>query len=380
MMPQSNRRTGLAAGLTIAAAMLVAACGSSSSPKPASSATTSPGGAPSAEIAAAKSAIAPYEGHPSAFPATETLAHRPPAGSKFVYLQCSTPVCAQIGELLVAPTKALGVNLSVVNAGSTATSTQSAAATVLAEKPAAVLIAAIDPQLFGGALHQLTSAGVAVVGVGIIGGAPYGVQVTVGGSASTNLAGKLMADWVVANKGADANVVFFGTPQLSFSGPMQSGFASTLAQRCPTCKDDSQQISVTTFGSTAPSQVVSYLQAHPKVNTAVFSTMEAATGLAAALKDADLNVTTLGFAPTPSNLQDIASGGLTAGLGLDVPVQEWMQVNAAARLVAHQTTAQSNLNVDLAFLTKADVTPTDTKLGWTGYPDVAQRFAKLWSS
>lgn len=379
MLSSSNRRAGAVIGLA-AAALLVAACGSSTPTKPASSAATAPGSTASADVAAAKSAIAPYEGHPSVFPATETLAHRPPPGSKFVYLQCSTPVCAQIGQLLVAPTKALGVGLAVINAGSTATSTQAAAATALADKPAAVLIAAIDPQLFGGDLHQLTAAGVAVVGVGIIGGAPYGVQVTVGGSASTNLAGKLMADWVVANKGAQADVVFFGTPQLSFSGPMQAGFAATLKQRCPTCQADSQQISVTTFASTAPSQVVSYLQAHPKVNTVVFATMEAATGLAAALKDANLHVTTLGFAPTPSNLQDIATGGLTAGLGLDVPVQEWMQVNAAARLAAHQTTAQSNLDVDLGFLTKADVTPIDTKLGWTGYPDVSQRFAKLWSS
>jgi ribose transport system substrate-binding protein len=382
MRSSPSRRRVLLTSMTLSITLLAAACGTSSPTHSASGTNGKPsnGASSSAEIAQAKAAIAPYVGHPSAFPATETLAHRPPPGSKFVYLQCSTPVCAQIGQLLVAPTKALGVTLSVINAGSTATSTQAAAATALAEKPAAVLIAATDPQLFGGDLHQLTAAGIAVVGVGIIGGAPYGVQETVGGAASTDLAGQLMADWVVAHKGTTANVVFFGTPELSFSAPMQAGFARTLSQRCPSCKATYQQISVTTFASTAPSQVVSYLQAHPQVNTVVFASMEAATGLAAALKDASLNVTTVGFAPTPSNLQDIANGGLTAGLGLDLLVQEWLQVNAAARLIAHQATPQSNLNVDLEFLTKGDINTSDIKLGWTGYPDVAQRFAKLWPS
>jgi ribose transport system substrate-binding protein len=381
-MRPSLHRFPVAAGLAVVAAVALAGCSSSSSAtQPVSGASSGSASGPAASmVAVARAAIAPYEGHPSAFPVTQTLASRPAPGSRFVYLQCATPVCAEFGELLLAPTKALGVKLTVINSGSSATSTQAAAATAIADKPAAVLISAVDPQLFGGALHRLDAAGVAVTGVGIINGKPYGVQETVGGSASTDLAGQLMADWVVAQKGANANVVFFGTPELSFSGPMQAGFGATMTKLCPTCHVSFQPISVATFGSTAPSSVVSYLQAHPSTNTAVFATMEAATGLAAALKDASSKVTTVGFAPSPSNLQDIKDGGLTAGLGLDSSVQEWAQVNATARLLAHQPVDPSNLNVDLQFLTRNDVTQADTKTGWTGYPNVAQRFATLWPS
>ncbi len=383
MHPSVNRRNGSLAALLALVVLLMAAC-SNSSPASSSASTSTTagsggsGGGATSGVAAAKTAIAPYVGHPSAFPVTQVLAKRPAAGSRFVYLQCSTPVCAQIGQLLVAPTKALGVDLTVVNSGGTATSTEAAAATALADKPAAVLISAVDPQLFGGALHQLRSAGVVVTGVGIINGAPYGVQETVGGGPSTNLAGVLMADWVVANKGTKANVVFFGTPELSFTAPMQAGFTSTMKTRCPSCTVSTQPLSITTIGSAAPGDVVSYLQAHPSTNTVVFGTMELATGLAAALKDAGLDVTTLGFAPSPSNLQDIKNGGLTVGLALDTPVQEWAQVNVTARLLAHQQTDPSNLNVDLQFLTQSDITPADTTSGWTGYPDVAKRFQALW--
>lgn len=369
-----------------AAALAASGCGGSAAGGATSTAPSSGTGSAKARshttgraaLAAAQQAIAPYVGHPSPFPATQALAKRPPPGSKFVFLQCSAPVCAIFAHLLGAPAHELGVNLVTINSGSSATSAQSAAASALADKPAAVLVSATAPQLYGGYLHKLIAAGSVVAGGGTVGGKPYGVQQAVGGERGDNLAGKLMADWVVVHKKLKANVVFFGTPQLTFSKGMQAAFAKELSRRCPGCKASYQQLSITTYGSTAPSQVVSYLQSHPKVNTVVFASMEGATGLAAALRDAHISPTTLGFAPTPSNLQDIASGGLTAGLGLDFNVQVWMQVNLAARLMAHQHTAQSNLQVDMQFLTKSDLTGKNLSQGWTGYPNVAQRMAKLW--
>lgn len=359
----------------VAVALTVTACGSSGSGS--SGPSSSPAGNPAA-LAAAQAAIAPYVGHPSAFPATEKLSKLPTPGSTFAFLQCSAPVCAIFAQLMAAPAKALGVNLLTINSGSSATTSQSAAASALAAKPAAVLVGASNPQLYGDYLKQLIAAGSVVAGGGTVGGQPYGVQEAVGGEHSVGLAGSLLADWVTVHKGPNANVVFFGTPELTFSQGMQDAFAKELSQNCPGCKASYEQLSVTTFGTKAPSQVVSYLQSHPSTDTVVFASMEGSTGLAAALRNAHISPTTIGFAPTPSNLQDIAQGGLTAGLALDFNVQVWMQLNLAARLIAKQTTPVSNLEVDLQFLTKDDLAGKDVSKGWTGYPDAAQRFAALW--
>lgn len=367
-----TRAALISLALTALAATACSSSGGSTTP------ASSPGGGHAAELAAARHAIAPYVGHPSPFPATEKLAKRPVPESKFVFLQCGAPVCAIFAQLMPAPARALGARFVTVNSGNTATTSQAAAASALSDKPAAVLVGASDPQLYGDYLNKLVSAGSVVAGGGTVGGAPYGVQQAVGGEQSVTHAGQLLADWVTVNRGPSANVVFFGTPELTFSAGMQAAFAKTLAQRCPGCKASFQQLSIATFGTTAPSQVISYLQSHPSTNTVVFASMEGATGLAAALKDAHLSPTTLGFAPTSSNLQDIADGGLTAGLALDFNVQVWMQLNLAARLLAHQPTAQSNLEVDMQFLTKNDLRGVNVSHGWTGYPDVAQRFAQLW--
>jgi ribose transport system substrate-binding protein len=387
-------RTRAALGSLVFVALAATACSSSSSTSsagggtattssPVTASTAATGSADTGSVAgltAAKQAIAPYTGHPSPFPATEKLAKLPTPGSKFVFLQCGAPVCAIFSQLMPAPAKALGVNFVAVNSGNTATTAQAGAAAALADKPAAVLVGASNPQLYGDYLHKLVSAGSVVAGGGTVGGASYGVQHAVGGAQSVANAGEVLADWVTVNKGSSANVVFFGTPELTFSTGMQAAFQQTLTQNCPGCKADYQQLSIATFGTTAPSQVVSYLQSHPSVNTVVFASMEGATGLAAALKDAHLSPTTLGFAPTASNLQDIADGGLTAGLALDFNVQVWMQLNLAARLIAHQTTSQSNLEVDMQFLAKSDLQGVNVSHGWTGYPDVAQRFAALWGT
>lgn len=361
--------------IALAAVVLTAACSSSGGSKPTTPVKPS---AAAASLAAAQQAITPYVGHPSAFPATEKLAKLPTPGSKFVFLQCSAPVCAIFAQLMHAPAQALGVKLVIVNSGASATTSQAAAATALADKPAAVLVGASNPQLYGDFMNKLVAAGSVVAGGGTVGGQAYGIQNAVGGERGDNLAGKLLADWVIVHKGPNANVAFFGTPELTFSKGMQAAFAAELSANCPGCTASFQQLSITTFGTTAPSQVVSYLQAHPSTNTVVFSTMEGATGLAAALRNAHVSPTTLGFAPTPSNLQDIANGGLTAGLGLDFNVQVWMQLNLAARLIAGQTTPDSNLDVDMQFLSQSDLAGKDYSQGWTGYPDVAQRMSALW--
>ncbi len=203
MRRQHVIRTRAALSGLVFAALAVTACSSASSATGGSTATagssttggstaaaSSPSAGNAAEIAAAQQAIAPYVGHPSPFPATEKLAKRPAPGSKFVFLQCGAPVCAIFAQLMPAPAKALGVKFVAVNSGNTATTSQAGAAAALSDKPAAVLVGASDPQLYGNYLHQLISAGSVVAGGGTVGGASYGVQEAVGGSASVTHAGR----------------------------------------------------------------------------------------------------------------------------------------------------------------------------------------------
>jgi ribose transport system substrate-binding protein len=373
----SNRRnTWKVAAVCLSAVLVVAvsACGSSGA-SAGSGASTS-----TANIAAAKAAIAAYQVSPTTFPVTDPLAEQLPAGKKFAYLQCSTPICALVGTFLQQAVKAIGGTMTVVNAGATAQTAQAAASSALALKPDAVLLGAIDPALFGTGLKALSDAGVKVLSLQIDKDVtPYGITFNYLGANLSQRNGKLMADWVIANKGAKADAVLYTLPALDISAPVQQAFQAEMKQNCPSCTVRVVPIDVSTIGTTAPSTVVTDLQAHPHTNAAVFVSLSTATGLPAAMKAAGLSITTLGFGPTAGNLQDIKSGGLTAALDIDFPVSTWTAVDAAARLLegAQPTASEQAGDVPEQFLGQKDIT-FDPTMGWSAFPDFAQRFAQLW--
>lgn len=363
-----------AAGLTLVLALSVAACGSSST----SSSDSSAGG--QANTAAAQAAIAPYTGHTSAFPVTEPLSKKLPAGTKFAYLQCGAQACAVAGKTFADAVKAIGGELTVVNAGSTASTAQAAVSSVLALKPAVTLATGLEPSLYGGGLKTLSDAGIKVVSISVAQDiTPFGITFNYLGQPTFELAGRLLANWVIANKGAKANVVFYGVPEISFSPIMQKAFEQEMQKNCPTCTERTASVGIATLGTTASRTVVTDLQSHPDTSTAVFATAGITSGLAAAMKAANLSATTLGYAPQAGNLQDIKDGKVTAGLAVDYSVSVWAAVDAAARLVLGDspTPAEVAGEVPFQFLGQKDITFDPTN-GWTGYPDYAQRFAKLW--
>lgn len=382
---RSRRRSArrlIVAGVSVVAMLSAAACGASSSPQSSSSSSVAPasGSSSGADVTAAKAALAAYTGHATAFPVDQPLSKALPAGTKFVFLQCSSPVCGQVAKSFRAAVTAIGGTPVVVNAGATAQTAQAAASSVLAMKPDVVLLSGADPALFGGGLRALSAAGVTVVSIQVNKDvAPFGVTFNYLGAELSKQNGKLLADWVIVNKGADANAVLYTLPALDLSPTVEKAFQDELAAKCPSCKTRAVPIDVATVGTTAPRTVVTDLQAHPQTNVAVFVSFQVATGLPAALKAAGLKVSTVGFAPTAGNLQDIKNGDLTAGLAIDFPISIWAAIDAAARLTekAVVTSGEQTGQVPEQLLSQQDITFDPTK-GWTGYPDYIARFTKLW--
>ncbi|MCZ4098701.1 substrate-binding domain-containing protein [Streptomyces fildesensis] len=353
--------------------MSVAACGSSSDSPSSDKPQT-------ANVTAVKAALAPYTAPPTAFPVSEPLAQRLAGGKKFVYLQCSTPICAAVGLFVQQAVGGIGGTYTVVNAGSTAQTAQAAASSANALKPDAVILGAIDPALFGGGLKKLSQDGAKLVSLQVAKDVkPYGITFNYLGQDLSQRNGKLLADWVIARKGAEADAVLYTLPALDISAPLQKAFQAEMKANCPSCKVRAVPVDVATIGTTAPRTIVTDLQGHRSTNTAVFVSLSAAGGLPASLKAAGLSVTTVGFGPTAGNLQDIKDGKLTAALNIDFPVSTWTAVDAAARLLggAQPTASEQAGVVPEQFLEQKDITFDPTR-GWSAFPDYAPRFAKLW--
>jgi ribose transport system substrate-binding protein len=380
----SGKHPSPRAALVSLAILLLAGCGSASnstSSTPAkSNATSNP------NVAQAQALLGPYTGRPSAFPVTEPLAKKLPAGSTIVFMDCGTPVCALFRELVTPAAQAMGVKLAVIKAGATAARVNAAFQTVVQMHPAAVINTALDPVLWSQALKTLEADKIPIISTGVVDGARYGLttypNMAIAGAPWATLSGRLQAAWVYAQVGSKANVQYNWVPELSFSPLVRDAFISELKALCPSCQVHTLSIPVSDLGSTAPNLIVSDLQSHPGTNVVVGSNSEQLLGLPAALKAAGLaHITTLGAVPTPINLEYIKAGQQTADLGADLPVASWMLVDAAVRAATHEPfpAAEAAGVPPMQFLGQKDIM-FDPSKGWTGYPDFAKRFISLWAA
>jgi len=390
------RRSAILALLVFALALALAACGGGSSSSSSSSTseaeTEEPAGGetePATEeeaepeagggMAEAKEIVAPFIGKPSPFPVTEKL-KEVPKGAEVDYVDCGTPICALFWEILEPAAQTMGVKLERVKAGSAANTVTAAFDTVIQKEPAAVIVGSVSMELWSKQLKELQDKKIPVVTTGISGAEEFGVESPQASNANSERSGELMAAYVLAEMaGEESNVVFYETPELSFTTIIAESFQAEFEKLCPECSVRIGQVGVAEFGNTAPNTVVSDLQANPDTNVAVFGSAEIEAGLPTALKSAGIEVETLGSSPGPAELQYLKEGKSTAVLGFDLPVLTWTLLDQAAREIAGQelTGAESEGLGVLQFLKKEDV-QYDVSKGWSGYPEFAEMFAELW--
>ncbi|MGI5132439.1 sugar ABC transporter substrate-binding protein [Pseudonocardia sp. CA-107938] len=369
----SGRRLGVL--MLIGLVLSVAACGGGS----ANNAGTA---AAKVDTAKVDEILRPYTGTSTAFPVDQPLTKKP-QGATIAYLQCATPFCAIFSDLLKAAADAIGARLTVTKADASATGLQSAADTIISQKPDAVILPGIDPATIKNQLAALEKSGTPVLGNGIIGAADYGIDVSFNDTSTMTIVGTVLAAWALKQRGAGTNAVFYTIPELNFSGVVQKAFSKTYADLCPDCALRTENIPVSSIGSTAPQKVVSDLQAHPGTNIAVFASEEAATGLPAQLKVAGLHeqVKVNGFGAPPAILEDIKSGRTAASMDVDVAVCQWALVDAAARLITGQplTDGEKAGIPPLSLIDAKSLDGKDVSRGYAAYPDFVQTFTKLWS-
>lgn len=380
MSSRSLKASGVRFAAATGSVLALAACGSSSGAGTTSStsATTNGAAASGPDVAAARKAVASYIGKPSPFPVTDKL-QKVPAGASIATVDSGTPVSSLLNQLLGGAAKTMGVKTQRFAAGQAATTTSAAFDSVVAKKPDAVLANGINIELWAKQLKTLQAMKVPVVASAVLGGKGFGLDVTQASEAESRRDGKAMANYVVAKMNPKAKVVVYDVPEIQLIGLIADAFTGELKRICPACSVRRVQIPAGTIANKAPNTIVSDLQANRDTNVAVFADDEVEIGLPDALAKAGIKIPTLGFAPTPTNLQYLKDGKETAALASDLPVLAWTQLDQVARGVTGQALTgpeAQGLGV-VQFLTKKDIT-FNPKMGWTGYPDFAVRFKKLW--
>jgi len=107
--------------------------------------------------------------------------------------------------------------------------------------------------------------------------------------------GEALADFFLAEKGEDLNVLYVNSEDFEVSKEYFEGFQGEVERLCPDCEVDQVQVAVEDIGKpTIPTTVVSYLRSHPDVNAVGTLFSPLLEGVPSAMKAASIEDVSLG--------------------------------------------------------------------------------------
>jgi ABC-type sugar transport system substrate-binding protein len=332
-------------------------------------------------VAAARADVAKWSKTPG-IGITAPLAHKPPTGKTLEFLQCSAPVCAQIGDGMAAAAQALGWNFKRQTFNlAQPESLVSLANAAAANPPSFLALTTFPTTLFKSAVAKLKAEHVPIIvgsdSVDQPRGAANDIYGNIASDPSEANAGARKANWVIADSNGKGTLAHFASSDIATTNAETAALKTGMA-KCSGCHLDVIDIPSTQIAAGAvPQMVVSYLQAHPSVGYISFSYGDMTSGVDQALKSAGLlnKVKYVGVTPTLQNLQALKSGTEKgAWLGWPAEVQGWQFADVAARIASGTPVVPAPL-LPVQWLTQSSISTPVHLYEPAGYQAA---FKKLW--
>lgn len=339
---------------------VLAGCSSSGGSK-SQSGSTSPGGTSAgtagdkANVAEAKAVVAKWEAPPSFN--LNPLKSAPPRGKRIalVYNNVSTDILNGAEEAA----QALGwTAIPIQYDTASATGLVDAFAKAVQENPDGVMTTGANATEYAQAAKQFAAKNIPVVTNSSDDAMPFKPPVIANTNdpAQVELSGRITAAYVVAKKGADANVALYNIPSISVLKVYENAFKAEYLRLCPSCKYKSIAVQAGDIGTKVPAQVVSTIQTDPKINFLVMGFGAVATGVPGALRTAGISgIKIVGEAPVLPNIENLTNGSEDMYVAFPLHGLGWKGIDALARYF-NKESADIDTTAPQAFqiLTKAN--------------------------
>lgn len=367
------KKIGIA--LAILPMAFLAACGSSvagSSPAASDS--------PTAESAAVSKFIAEYKTLLSPNPdiTIPKLTKPAPTGKTLEIINCAVPICALYTKGATEAAQALGWKTKTVVAPFTPEGFKETWDTVLQDKPDAVVMAGVAPtSSVLSQVQQASGQGIVVVG--------YGLDVMAGGASpiaygaaspdAEKIDGRAQALTIVNDAKGPANVLIVTDPS-QVSGKPQAVETKSVLESVGSTVDE-LDVNSADIGNSIPAQIVTYLQAHPKVQYVVVPYDDFLSGIPQALKSAGLeDVKLIGSAAASSSVGLLQSGQLFS-TGVHPTLENgWYLVDAIVRKMVGDPLQDANPEWPYAIANKDTVGQLGDLDDW---PHIIDAFKAAWN-
>lgn len=328
--------------LAVVAALGLTACGSggSSTSQTTSSEEGSAGAEGGTKDAAAESgssaeaeAKAEVEKMAAPQPAIKvaSLPKKPAPGKTVAILTCGFPSCQETTKAAEEAAADLGWKTKSYVSEVTPESYASTWESMLQSEPDAIIYTGLLPNSnISKQLAQVEEKEIPAVAIAAWDAPGGALKAVFNGNPQLKVSGELLGDAVIAEGGADGKSVFVWDPN-TLMGPVEEGYAAKIEGAGGSF--DVLKISAAQIGKSIPSQVVSYLQANPETEYAVFAVSDFATGVPQALAAAGITgVKVAGRVPHPTNVKEIQSGGEWTQIAEETAASGYRAIDALARI------------------------------------------------
>lgn len=266
-----------------------------------------------------------------------TLPSKPPTGLSFTIVTCALPVCHSETDPAANAAAKLGWRVRQLSYDVTPAGYQAVLDQLVADPPkVAAIVAPFPNKLIGKQLAALQRAGTKICEISPSDEAPTSngpVQAVVVGPAQLAMNGRLMADVIVADDSSAPAVAFVTDPAIAPGyDPEISAFKKVILGAGGTV--DMLDVSQANVGKTVPGQVVSYMQAHPKIKYMAFVFADYLGGVPQALAQAGLTsqVKIISRSPQQADLAAVRNGTEFAEIGDENTAGGYRMVDQLARL------------------------------------------------
>jgi ribose transport system substrate-binding protein len=311
-----------------AGVVVVSGCGSDSD----SGGSSGSGGSLGADTAAAEAMVAKY-GEPLTSVDLPPLTKTPEPGKKVIFVTNNIPESQYLAEGAVAGAELMGWEAeNITYDAASPTGLTAAFQQALDEAPDGVMTNATNATDYAAAAKGFADAGIPVVTSNTTDPVEAPIIANVADPSQYELAGKIVASYVVAQKGDEASVAMFNIPSFPILEAYETAFKDEFLRLCPDCHYESHAVQPGDIGTKIPSQVVSAIQTDPSINFASMGFGAVGTGVSGALASAGITDTKIiGIQPTTENLEALSSGTEDMWLASPITGMGWKSVDALAR-------------------------------------------------
>lgn len=304
-----------------------------------------------------------------------------PEGKSVIFVTNPNPVVlASVSEFERAG-EVLGLDVSTIDGGLAPDTYAAAVQTAVERDPDMIFTIGYPPDAYADIIQPYLDGG------GLLLGDAFGtpeldprVEAEWDTSAMLEEMTRAEANWVVADSGGDANVVYFGVPDYPVQVGQMEAFEDEMGRLCPDCTVHMESVPATDLGTGVPGKVVSFLQRNPDTNYIVVGFGDVAVGVPEAMNAAGITgVRGVSHKGAPANHEMVKNENVfVTDLSHPLGAFGWYWADGVARAFAGQEIEQVQpYGTPMQFLTAEDI-DFDTSELWDGGFDWESQFRELW--